>query len=314
MKIKKRLQNVTKHKENCKEDKPERSDLVHNFVVLTACAAVAVTIAVVPKVAGKDGKNQVFAAAETESGWSSVAYDDLAVKENYLPTGIAGVVTGVAETPSVGSSVKRIGTSCERVMVGQRVKKVEGSAEDLNVSSSMKNSVNSFDAAAITMAKNPKLMSDSDYDTLLRIVEAEAGGEDIKGRVLVANVIMNRVESDEFPDTVTDVVWEYDCGVPQFSPTYDGRINEVTVSDETREAVKQALEGVDYSQGALFFVQKDAADKKNVAWFDKELKKLFKYGVHDFYTYPDENSKESSDAEKNTGIEADDNVVQMVKK
>ena len=139
-------------------------------------------------------------------------------------------------------------------------------------------------------------MSDSDYDTLLRIVEAEAGGEDIKGRVLVANVIMNRVESDEFPDTVTDVVWEYDCGVPQFSPTYDGRINEVTVSDETREAVKQALEGVDYSQGALFFVQKDAADKKNVAWFDKELKKLFKYGVHDFYTYPDENSKESSDA------------------
>lgn len=314
MKIKKRLQNVTKHKENRKEDKPERSELVHNFVVLTACAAVAVTIAVVPKVAGKDEKNQVFAAAETESGWSSVSYDDLSVKENYLPTGIAGVVTGVAETPSVGSSVKRIGTSCERVMVGQRVKKVEGSAEDLDVSSSMKNSVNSFDAAAITLAKNPKLMSDSDYDTLLRIVEAEAGGEDIKGRVLVANVIMNRVESDEFPDTVTDVVWEYDCGVPQFSPTYDGRINEVTVSDETREAVKQALEGVDYSQGALFFVQKDAADKKNVAWFDKELKKLFKYGVHDFYTYPDENSKESSDAEKNAGIEADDNVVQMVKK
>lgn len=316
MKVKKRLQNVTKHKENCKEEKPERNELVHNFVVLTACAAVAVTIAVVPKVAGKDGKNQVFAASESEYARSSGEYDDLSVKGNYLPTGIAGVVTGVAETPTAGTSVKRIGTSCERVLVGQRVKKVKANAEDLKVSSSMKNSVNSFDAAAITMAENPKMMSDTDYDTLLRIVEAEAGSEDIKGRVLVANVIMNRIESDEFPDTVTDVVWDYSYGVPQFSPTYDGRISEVTVSDETKEAVKQALEGVDYSQGALFFIEKESADKRNAAWFEKELKKLFKYGVHDFYTYPDENennSKITSGAEINTAMEADDSVVQMVK-
>ena len=43
---------------------------------------------------------------------------------------------------------------------------------------------------------------------MLRIVEAEAGTEDIKGRVLVANVIMNRVQNEEFPDNVTEVVWE----------------------------------------------------------------------------------------------------------
>lgn len=57
---------------------------------------------------------------------------------------------------------------------------------------------------------------------------------------------------------------------------YDGKFYEVTVTDETREAVKQALEGTDYSEGALFFVQRSAADKKNVSWFDKDLKKLFK--------------------------------------
>ena len=55
-----------------------------------------------------------------------------------------------------------------------------------------------------------------------------------------------------------------------------------------KEAIRQALEGVDYSQGALFFVAKDQADKNNVAWFDSDLKHLFEYGVHDFYTYPDE--------------------------
>ena len=59
-------------------------------------------------------------------------------------------------------------------------------------------------------------MSDEDYDTLLRIVEAEAGSEDIKGRVLVANVIMNRVKSEDFPNTVTEVVWDNSDGVPQF--------------------------------------------------------------------------------------------------
>ena len=42
------------------------------------------------------------------------------------------------------------------------------------------------------LAQSARMMSDEDYDTLLHIVEAEAGTEDVKGRVLVANVIMNR--------------------------------------------------------------------------------------------------------------------------
>ena len=177
------------------------------------------------------------------------------------------------------------GSPCEQVIVGQRVQKVTNTAADLNVSSSMENKVNELDARSITLAENPTLMSDEDYDTLLRIVEAEAGSEDIKGRVLVANVIMNRVKSEDFPNTVTEVVWDNSDGVPQFSPTYDGRINEVAVSDETREAVKQALKGTDYSEGALFFIQKSAAEEHNVKWFEKDLKRLFKYGVHEFYTY-----------------------------
>ena len=122
---------------------------------------------------------------------------------------------------------------------------------------------------------------------------------------------MNRVSNSEFPGTVTDVIFDQKNGVPQFSPIYDGRFYEVTVSDDTREAVKQALEGVDYSQGALFFIQRSAAEKQNVSWFDKELKKLFKYGVHEFYTYPDEKDSKSSSSSQ---TEDEENVVQMVKK
>lgn len=248
-----------------------------SFAVLTLCAVLAMVISLGTRTFAESEGGRVYAASDGGEGSS---YEEVAV-----PTGIAGVVSGVTDTPLSGSTVTRIGSSCEQVIVGQRVQRVTNTAADLNVSSSMENKVNELDARSITLAENPTLMSDEDYDTLLRIVEAEAGSEDIKGRVLVANVIMNRVKSEDFPNTVTEVVWDNSDGVPQFSPTYDGRINEVAVSDETREAVKQALKGTDYSEGALFFIQKSAAEEHNVKWFEKDLKRLFKYGVHEFYTY-----------------------------
>lgn len=248
-----------------------------SFAVLTLCAVLAMVISLGTRTFAESEGGRVYAASDGGEGSS---YEEVAV-----PTGIAGVVSGVTDTPLSGSTVTRIGSSCEQVIVGQRVQKVTNTAADLNVSSSMENKVNELDARSITLAENPTLMSDEDYDTLLRIVEAEAGSEDIKGRVLVANVIMNRVKSEDFPNTVTEVVWDNSDGVPQFSPTYDGRINEVAVSDETREAVKQALKGTDYSEGALFFIQKSAAEEHNVKWLEKDLKRLFKYGVHEFYTY-----------------------------
>ena len=55
--------------------------------------------------------------------------------------------------------------------------------------------------------------------------------------------------------------------------------------------MNRAIDGEDYSKGALFFVAKEQAEKKNVAWFEKDLKELFKYGVHDFYTYPDKDAE-----------------------
>ena len=254
-----------------------RGNSARSFAVLTLCAVLAMVISLGTRTFAESEGGRVYAASD---GGEGSPYEEVAV-----PTGIAGVVSGVTDTPLSGSTVTRIGSSCEQVIVGQRVQKVTNTAAALNVSSSMENKVNELDARSITLAENPTLMSDEDYDTLLRIVEAEAGSEDIKGRVLVANVIMNRVKSEDFPNTVTEVVWDNSDGVPQFSPTYDGRINEVAVSDETREAVKQALKGTDYSEGALFFIQKSAAEEHNVKWFEKDLKRLFKYGVHEFYTY-----------------------------
>lgn len=307
MKVKK----TVLHKNKCTKNNRAQAGSMHGLGFLTLCAICAVLTVLFAK--GTDhGKNtEVYAASDAhkDQNFSS----DEQTENSNLPTGIAGVVSGIQESPLPGTTINRIGSSCEQVMVGQRVQTVESSAVDLNVSSYMETTVNDFDSKAISMAENPKIMSDEDYDTLLRIVEAEAGGEDIKGRILVANVIMNRVKNEEFPNTVSEVVWEEDNGVPQFSPTYDGRINEVTVSDDTKEAVKQALNGVDYSEGALFFVQKSAAEKQNVVWFDEELEWLFRYGVHDFYKYPDGDSKAKEDKKENKEAKEDtkEELVQM---
>ena len=260
---------------------------MRGFVSLTVCAAAVLTVSGGLKIADSfNRQGRVYAAAEStvNSVYEGANYE--------LPSGIAGVASGVSGTPSAGATINRIGTSCEDVIVGQRVQNITSQAVEMNVSESMATTIDNFDSNVVSSAK---MMSDEDYQNLLQIVEAEAGTEDIEGRIMVANVIMNRVKYSEFPDNVTDVIWEYNNGVAQFSPVEDGRISEVTVSKETKEAVKQVLEGVDYSKGALFFIQKSAAAKSNISWFDKNLKRLFKHGVHEFYTYPDEVLRENAE-------------------
>ena len=131
--------------------------------------------------------------------------------------------------------------------------------------------------------KTPLIITEEDKEVLLRIVEAEATAEDVKGRMLVANVILNRVLSSKFPDNITDVVFQNNGKTYQFSPIKDGRYWSVTVSEKTREAVERVLNGEDYSQGALYFAARELANPNNMNWFDRELTRLFRYGVHEFF-------------------------------
>lgn len=120
-----------------------------------------------------------------------------------------------------------------------------------------------------------------EYNVLLRIVEAEAGGEDITGKMLVANVIMNRVQNGRFPNTVTEVVYQKNAnGKAQFSPTVNGRIDSVNVSQETVDAVERVLNGEDSSNGALYFRSVHSSG----TWHDNALRRVVEHGNHIFYT------------------------------
>lgn len=119
----------------------------------------------------------------------------------------------------------------------------------------------------------------NDQKILERIVEAEAGGESFKGKVLVANVILNRVKSKKFPNSIEGVVFSH----KQFSPISDGRYYTVHVSNDTKKAVEAALNGKDPSKGALYFMERSAASAGNVSWFDRALTRLFRCGCHEFF-------------------------------
>lgn len=128
-----------------------------------------------------------------------------------------------------------------------------------------------------------KIQGTSAEEVLQRIVEAEAGGEDLEGRTLVANVVLNRVISKRFPNTVREVVFAHGGSTYQFSPVSNGSYYSVHVSEGTKKAVRAALDGKDTSQGALYFMERALADSGNVSWFDRCLTKLFRHGCHEFY-------------------------------
>ena len=97
----------------------------------------------------------------------------------------------------------------------------------------------------------------ADHRLLARLVYAEARGEPYKGKVAVAAVALNRVESASFPNTLSGVV--YQSGA--FSSVSNGSINNTPDSDCIRAAL-DALNGWDPSGGCLYFYNAKTAEDK----------------------------------------------------
>ena len=117
-----------------------------------------------------------------------------------------------------------------------------------------------------------------ELDILYRIAWAEARGEDDKGLILVINVIMNRMESPEFrnQNTIRDVVFAPN----QFEPTRNGAFDRAQPCQRIKDAVHRALQGEDYSRGALFF---NAVRLQDTSWAGRNRQHIFNHGGHSFY-------------------------------
>jgi N-acetylmuramoyl-L-alanine amidase len=93
--------------------------------------------------------------------------------------------------------------------------------------------------------------NDNDVYWLSRIIHAEARGESLEGKIAVGNVVLNRVASPQYPDTIRDVIFDRAHGV-QFTPAATGAIYN-TPSEESVIAAKIALDGGNTAGKSLFF-------------------------------------------------------------
>lgn len=111
---------------------------------------------------------------------------------------------------------------------------------------------------------------------LAKIAMAESEGCNTQTKTLIIMCVLNRVWSDEFPDTIEEVIFQEN----QFSPIDNGRWDRVEPNEECYQAVKMVMEAkYDYSGGATYF--ENCADEDN--WHSRNLEFLYESEGIRFY-------------------------------
>ena len=113
---------------------------------------------------------------------------------------------------------------------------------------------------------------------LARIIHAESAGAPFDGKIAVGNVVLNRVASPQYPNTIYGVIFDRKHGT-QFSPVSFGTIYN-TPSAESVSAAKVCLEGYSLSSTALFLMNPKLA---TTSWISQNRPYLFTIGNHLFY-------------------------------
>ena len=124
-----------------------------------------------------------------------------------------------------------------------------------------------------------KEYNSDDLYWLSRIIHAEAGGEPYNGKVAVGNVILNRVNSKNFPNTIYGVIFEYFGSIPQFEPVHNGTIYN-TPSEDSIKAAKEALSGSKPVGSSIYFFN---PSKAQGTWIVKNNTYVTTIAGHAFY-------------------------------
>lgn len=111
---------------------------------------------------------------------------------------------------------------------------------------------------------------------LARIVQVEAGNELYEGKLAVANVILNRVKSPKYPDTIYDVIFQPN----QFPPAANGMLNNITPNDDCYAAAAEAMSGVNNIGECVSFC---AASQTETSWVAQNMTFYARVGNHCFY-------------------------------
>ena len=120
-------------------------------------------------------------------------------------------------------------------------------------------------------ANTPNGFSQNDIQLMANAVHGESRGEPYIGQVAVAAVILNRVESASFPNTVSGVIFEPGA----FTAVADGQI-WLTPNETSKKAVLDAINGWDPSGGAIYYFNPATATSSWI-WSRPQIKKIGKH-------------------------------------
>ena len=136
--------------------------------------------------------------------------------------------------------------------------------------------ITSGDPTAVKWAS--EYYDSTDLYWLSRIISAEAKGEPFAGQIAVGNVVLNRVRSSQFPNTVKGVIFDTKYGT-QFSPVSSGTIYQAPTASAIR-AAKICLEGYSLSTQMIYFYNPKIATS---SWIGRTRPYIMTIGNHKFY-------------------------------
>ncbi len=131
-----------------------------------------------------------------------------------------------------------------------------------------------------TAGNGPIASGDAVYQSdvlywLSHIINAESGNQPLEGKIAVGNVVLNRVNSSKFPNTVYEVIFQRG----QFTPVSNGSINK-TPNDESVIAAKLCLDGANTVGSALYFLNPRTASN---SWAARNRSYVATIGAHAFF-------------------------------
>lgn len=251
-----------------------------NIIITMATAISILTVIIVSVIINGEQKSYAEEATAVADKTIEATSEEMQVAEEDVTEATTEEATTELRVEATTESVTEEPTTAEPVTEATTVI-VEAETKEETTTVYLSNAeVELKEYVTSTYAPVEIYYTEADYDALLKIVHAEAGNQDDIGKILVANVIINRVKSKSFPNDIYSVITQNDGKTYQFSPVIPGgSYYWIEASEHTKQCVDRALAGEDYSNGALYFCRETSSN----SWFNTRLTFLFTHGPHYFY-------------------------------
>ena len=176
-----------------------------------------------------------------------------------------GIAVAMSITVLSVSGLLTLGKTVNKNLLKEQIvleKQTESNTPNICISIDTVVEVKEFDCVETQETETAERFTEKEKYMLAKIAMAEAEGCRIKAKELVIHTVLSRIESDMFPNTVEEVIFQKN----QFTPISDGRWNKVEPNEECWQALENVLSSSE-SKDILFF-----ESCKGDSWHNKNLK------------------------------------------